>query len=62
MADNRIKKLLIEIRAEFRRITWPSWDQFKKSAIVVLSVCGFFAVYVGIVDAIFSRIQAFIFR
>ena len=62
MADNRIKKFLGEVRAEFKRITWPSWDQFKKSAIVVISVCGFFAVYVGVVDAIFSRIQALIFK
>lgn len=63
MADeNKIKRLLGEIKAEFKRITWPTWEQFKKSSIVVLSVCGFFAIYVGIVDAIFSRIQAFIFR
>ncbi|MCL2321449.1 MAG: preprotein translocase subunit SecE [Oscillospiraceae bacterium] len=60
--NNRIKKLFGEVRAEFRRITWANWDQFKKSAIIVLSVCGFFAVYVGVVDAIYSKIQSLIFK
>ncbi len=60
--DNKIKKLFGEVRAEFKRITWASWSQFKKSSVVVLSVCGFFAVYVGVIDAIYSRIQALIFK
>jgi preprotein translocase SecE subunit len=60
--DNKLKKLYNEIRAEFKRITWANWDQFKKSSVVVLGVCGFFAVYVGVIDSLYSKIQSLIFR
>ncbi len=63
MADeNKIQRFYKDIKAEFKRITWPTYEQFKNTTVVVLSVCGFFALYVGIIDAIYSRIQALIFR
>ena len=51
-----------EARAELRKVTWPNRKQLISSTIVVIITVALVAVFLGIVDLIFSRIVAVILQ
>lgn len=51
-----------EARAELRKVTWPNKKQLISSTIVVMVTVALVAVFLGIVDIIFSRIVAIILQ
>ena len=49
-----------EVKAEMRRVSWPSWPQVRATTGVVIAAvflfAGYFAIVDGIVSAIVNRI------
>ena len=56
------KQFLREVRVEMSKVVWPSWDEFIGSTIVVLFLVAFFAIYLGLLDAVLSGIIRYIFK
>ncbi len=52
----RIKKFLIDVRTEFKKVTWPTKDQTIKQTGVVLVVVAIVAVFLGVVDVGLSEL------
>jgi preprotein translocase subunit SecE len=46
----RFRKFLTEVRAEFKKVTWPSREQTLKQTGVVLVVVAITGVFLGMVD------------
>jgi preprotein translocase subunit SecE len=51
-----------EARAELKKVTWPNKKQLISSTIVVIFTVALVAVFLGIVDLIFSRIVTIILQ
>jgi len=52
----RIGKFLRESRAELRKVTWPNRKELVTYTIVVIVSTAIAAVFLGIVDLIFSQL------
>lgn len=48
----RVKNYVEDLRAEMRRVTWPSWKQVRATTAVVIVAVFAFAAYFAIVDQI----------
>ncbi len=46
----KIKKFLVDVRAEFKKVTWPTRDQTIKQTGVVLVLVAITSVFLGVVD------------
>ena len=46
----RFRKFLTEVRAEFKKVTWPSREQTVKQIGVVLVIVAITGVFLGVVD------------
>lgn len=55
-------QFLRELKAETKRITWPSQEEIKKSTIIVLAFCGVSALLIGLMDFAFSTLYTLIFK
>jgi preprotein translocase subunit SecE len=51
----RGKTFLGDVRAELRRVTWPTRRQVQATTVVVIVTVFFFGAYFGILDWIFTR-------
>jgi len=63
--NNLFQKLINfirEARAELRKVTWPNKKQLISSTIVVMITVALVAVFLGIVDLVFSRIVTIILQ
>ncbi|MCK8825783.1 preprotein translocase subunit SecE [Fuchsiella alkaliacetigena] len=60
MAENdflgKVKKFLREVKAELKKVNWPSREMLISYTTVVIVTVLLIAIYMGGVDAIFSRI------
>ena len=45
-----------EVKAEMRRVSWPTWTQVRATTLVVIAAVFLFAGYFAVVDGIFSAI------
>ncbi|NPA48895.1 MAG: preprotein translocase subunit SecE [Thermodesulfobacteria bacterium] len=52
----RAKQFLYEVKLEFKKITWPSRKETIATTTAVISFTLFIAFYLGLVDAILSKI------
>jgi preprotein translocase subunit SecE len=50
-----------EVRIELSKVIWPKWDEFIGSTIVVLLLMVAFAIYLGAVDLMITRLFKYIF-
>jgi len=46
------KSYMDEVKAEMRRVTWPSWKQVRATTGVVIAAVFLFAGYFAVVDAV----------
>ena len=46
----RIREFVLEVLAEFRKVTWPSRDELINSTSIVIVVTVVLAFFLGIVD------------
>lgn len=51
-----------EVKAEVKRITWPSKKEIKKASTAVVAFCLFYLVVVGGMDYIFKNLFDVIFK
>ena len=56
----KIKKFLQEVSFEFKKVSWPEWEELKGSTVVVLLLTLFFAVLLFVTDFILSRLMSLI--
>lgn len=59
---NRIRNYLRGVRAEFRKISWPSRAEVISLTILVLAMVIVLTIYVGALDALFSRLLQYLIR
>ena len=58
----RARTFLAEVRAELRRVTWPSRAEVIATTWVVLLTSAFFGTYLWGLDVLFARRSAWAFR
>ena len=51
----KTRTFLEDVRAETRRVSWPSFQQVRSTTIVVLVTVAFFGAYLGLLDMFFTR-------
>ncbi len=59
---SRTKGFLSDVRAETRRVTWPTFRQVQATTIVVLITVALFAAYLGILDYVYTRAVGWILK
>ena len=57
----RAKEYILDLQAEMRRVTWPSWKQVRSTTGVVIAAVFAFAAYFWVVDLFFTRVMKRIF-
>lgn len=53
---NKVMMFFNEVKAELKKVTWPSRDELVGATIIVCIVVVIFAVLLGTMDAFFSYI------
>lgn len=57
-----IVKFFRELKAEAKRITWPSKKDIKKATIAVVSFSFLYVIFVGLLDYGFQNLYKLIFK
>lgn len=57
LKENRVTKYLREVRAEIRKVTWPSRQEVIRLSAIVLVVLVVMSSFMAIVDYLFSRLM-----
>lgn len=45
-----------EVRGEVKKVTWPSWDELRKSTVVITILVVIIGIVIGIMDWFFSLV------
>ena len=56
------KTFLGDVRAETKRVSWPSIQQIRATTVVVILTVFFFGVYFGVLDWVFSAAIGWLLR
>ncbi len=56
--ENRISKYFREVRAEVRKVTWPSRQEVLRLSAIVIAVMILMSAFMAIIDFAFSRLMA----
>jgi preprotein translocase subunit SecE len=58
LADSalRLVRFLGEVRDEVKKVTWPGWDELKKSTVVIIIFVIIIGIVIGLMDLLFSLI------
>ncbi|MBS1270943.1 MAG: Protein translocase subunit SecE [Candidatus Marinimicrobia bacterium] len=56
----KIQNYIQEVIFEFKKVSWPPWEELKGSTIVVLALTAFFAVLLFVTDFILSRLMSLV--
>ncbi len=52
----RSTTFLREVRAEVRKISWPTWDDLRRSTVVITIIVILLGLLIGLMDWMFSKI------
>jgi preprotein translocase subunit SecE len=58
----RIREFVLEVLAEFRKVTWPSRDELINSTSIVIVVTVVLAFFLGVVDISLTKVVERILR
>jgi preprotein translocase subunit SecE len=58
----RVRDYVDELRAEMRRVTWPSWTQVRATTTVVIVAVFAFAAYFFVVDMAVTKLVSKILK
>ena len=58
----KVKKFLVEVRAELEKVSWPGRPEVQAATIVILALVFLLAVFIGAVDFVVSRVLGLFFR
>lgn len=61
-SEKGLIQYFIDLKAEFKRITWASKADVKKATATVITFCFIYAVYVGLLDYLWSNVIKIIFK
>ena len=53
--SNALSRYLRETRGELRKVTWPTREESQRLTAIVLGVTAIMAVFLGLLDLIFSN-------
>ena len=53
--ENRVARYVRETRGEIRKVTWPTRQESQRLTAIVLGVTAFMAIFLGILDFMFSN-------
>ncbi len=53
---DQAKDFLLEVRAEIKRVTWPSRKEAMGGTIVVIVVVFLVSIYLGVIDSVLAKI------
>lgn len=56
----KIKKFLGETRSELKKVSWPNKNELIGSTMVVIVTVVILAVYIGLLDLLFSKLMEFL--
>src|SRR5579859_4803906 len=59
---NELKTFFVEVRAELKKVTWPSRDELYSTTLVVIGTTIFFGFYLWAVDLLYTKILAQLLR
>lgn len=59
---NKVTKFLGEVKAELKKVAWPSKEELKGSTIVVITITALLGLYIGAIDFVVSRVITFLIR
>lgn len=45
-----------DVRVEVRKVTWPGWEDLRRSTFVIIVVVILIGIVIGVMDLIFSRV------
>jgi preprotein translocase subunit SecE len=57
-----VTQFVKEVHLELSKVTWPKFDEFIGSTIVVLVLVTFFSVYLGLIDLGLSELMRRVFK
>ena len=52
----RVEEFFREVRAELKKVTWPNKKMLKTTTVIVVVFIFIMALYIGVIDLIFSKI------
>lgn len=52
----RSSQFVREVRAEMRKVSWPTWDDLRKSTVTITIIVILIGVLIGLMDWLFSKI------
>jgi preprotein translocase subunit SecE len=55
-AAGRTVSYLRDVRSELAKVTWPTWDELRKSTTVIIIFVILIGILIGILDLIFSKL------
>ena len=53
---DKAKDFLIEVKAEIKRVTWPSRKEAMGGTVVVIVVVFLVSIYLGVIDSVLAKI------
>ncbi len=57
-----VTQFVKDVQLELSKVTWPKFNEFAGSMIVVLLLMSFFSIYLGLVDKGLTELWRFIVR
>jgi len=61
-AGGRFMGFFRELKAEMKRVTWPSKKDVKKATATVITFCIIFMILIGVMDLGFGRLFKLIYK
>ncbi len=52
----RSRTFVHDVRAEVHKVVWPSWDDLRKSTIVITILVIIIGIVIGLMDFLFSKL------
>ncbi len=52
----RSSQFLRDVRAELRKVSWPSWEDLRRSTMVITIIVILIGLLIGLMDLMFSKI------
>ena len=57
---NKLFTYLKESKSELKKVTWPTRKETTKLTLIVIGISAFVAVFLGLLDLIFSKLLAIV--
>ena len=52
----RSSQFMREVRSELRKVSWPTWDDLRKSTLTITVIVILIGILIGLMDRVFSLI------